>query len=407
MRFGPDGKDYFWINDMDTVVLMHPYQPALVGKPLTAHVDSTIRRVFVDAVKRVKQSAGVFVDYQMQWQDDPTRIVPKLSYVKLYRPWGWVLGTGLYVDDVRAEIAQLTDHLLWLMMGVMVASGVLCFYVYQQATAVDKKRRRAERINRTLTAISNAVNTTFDLDELYGTIHGALGQVIDVTNFFIALYDREKDAISFPFYQDDVDYDFPEIREIDTSGSMTARVIRSAAPVLVSRREILAWAAEQGVPPVGTPAALWLGVPLKIKNTVIGVMATQSYTQSDHFDAKDLEVFVAVSEQVAVAIDRKRKEAALHRSVRRYRMLAENQSDVVVALSPSGELTYCSPAIREFGGYEPAEEIGNHIRIYFADAREMERGLKRFDVMLKNHQPGNFEMLFQPVGRDAFPVEIG
>jgi PAS domain S-box-containing protein len=70
-------------------------------------------------------------------------------------------------------------------------------------------------------------------------------------------------------------------------------------------------------------------------------------------------------------------------------------------------LTYCSPAIRDFGGYEPADEIGNHIRIYFADASEMERGLKRFDVMLKNHQPGNFEMLFQPVGRDAFPVEIG
>jgi GAF domain-containing protein len=62
---------------------------------------------------------------------------------------------------------------------------------------------------------------------------------------------------------------------------------------------------------VGTPAALWLGVPLKIKNEVIGVMTTQSYTNAHHFDKTDVDVFVSVSDQVAMAIERKAYEIQL------------------------------------------------------------------------------------------------
>ena len=62
---------------------------------------------------------------------------------------------------------------------------------------------------------------------------------------------------------------------------------------------------------MGTPAALWLGVPLKIKNEVIGVMTTQSYTNAHHFDKTDVDVFVSVSDQVAMAIERKAYEIQL------------------------------------------------------------------------------------------------
>ena len=407
MRFGPEGKDYFWVNDLSVVVLMHPYQPELVGKSLRDFTDATGRRVFNDAVDMLNRSGEGFADYLWQWQDDPSRIVPKLSYLKLYQPWGWVLGTGLYVEDVHTEIAALTRNLLWLLTGVVVVSLLFCFYVFQQALAVDGKRRRAERINTVLIRISNAVNTTFDLEALYPSIHQSLGEIINVPNFFIALVDRETGSIAFPYYQDEVDQDYPVIEDVHRSGSLTARVIHTAEPVLSSREETLAWARSQGMPPTGTPAELWLGVPLKIKNEVIGVMAIQSYTHPDHFDDTDVDVFVSVSDQVAVAIERRRNETALRNSFRQYRMLAENHRDVVVSLSPSGMVTYCSPAIKAFGGYEPAEAIGRHISAYFADTWEKERGLRQFAHMVENHLAGNFEMKFKPKSKAPFSVEIG
>jgi PAS domain S-box-containing protein len=407
IRFGPEGKDYFWVNDRSVVVLMHPYQPELVGKSLRDYTDASGRRVFNDALDMVERSGEGFFDYLWQWQDDPSRTVAKLSYLKLYQPWGWVLGTGLYVEDVHSEIAVLTRKLLWLLMGVVVVSMLFCFYVFHQSLAVDDKRRRAERINTVLIRISNAVNTTFDLEALYPSIHQSLGEIIDVPNFFIALVDRDTGSIAFPYYQDEMDSDYPVIQDIHRSGSLTARVIHTAEPVLCTREETLAWARSQGMPPTGTPAALWLGVPLKIKNEVIGVMAIQSYTHSDHFDDTDVDVFVSVSDQVAVAIERRRNETALRNSFRQYQMLAENHRDVVVSLSPSGMVTYCSPAIRAFGGYEPAEEIGRHFSSYFADASEKERGLRQFANMVQHQLAGNFEMQFKPKSRAPFSVEIG
>ena len=310
-RFGAEGNDYCWISDLETVVLMHPYQPDWVGRRLAEHPDASTSRAFTKSIDLVKASGEGFVDYQWQWPDDPSRIGPKLSYVKGYEPWGWMLGTGLYVDDVHAEVSFLTRQLFALLLAVLIVSTVFCLYVYQQASAIDRQRQRAEGINRVLIQISNATNTTFDLDALYRSIHLSLGEIIDVSNFFIALYDRKTDAISFPYYRDEVDKIYPMIGNIHRSGSLTAKVIRTAETVLSSREGILEWAASQGEPPVGTPAALWLGVPLKIKNEVIGVMVTQSYTDPHHFDETDVGVFVSVSDQVAMAIERKTYEMQL------------------------------------------------------------------------------------------------
>ena len=62
--------------------------------------------------------------------------------------------------------------------------------------------KHAEAINRVLFQISNAINTTKDLDQLYASIHHTLGRIIDVTNFYIALYDIEKRTLRFPYFRD-------------------------------------------------------------------------------------------------------------------------------------------------------------------------------------------------------------
>jgi methyl-accepting chemotaxis protein len=100
-----DEKEYFWVNDMGPVMLMHPFSKQLNGKDLSENKDPNGKRLFVEFVNVVKRSGGGFVDYL--WPkpglDHP---VPKISYVKGFAPWGWIVGTGIYIDDIDTIFRQ-------------------------------------------------------------------------------------------------------------------------------------------------------------------------------------------------------------------------------------------------------------------------------------------------------------
>ena len=107
LRYGDEGKDYFWITDMHPTMVMHPYLPELDGQDLTNYEDQRGKTLFVAFVEAVRENGSGFVDYYWQWKDDPDRIVPKLSYVEEFEPWQWVIGTGIYIEDVNAAIARV------------------------------------------------------------------------------------------------------------------------------------------------------------------------------------------------------------------------------------------------------------------------------------------------------------
>ncbi|MCB1920606.1 MAG: cache domain-containing protein [Candidatus Competibacteraceae bacterium] len=95
-------QEYFWINDMYPRMIMHPTKPALDGKPLDDLKDPTGKLLFVEFVKVVKQNGAGFVSYLWP-KPGSEQPVPKLSYVKGFEPWGWIVGTGVYIDDIEAE----------------------------------------------------------------------------------------------------------------------------------------------------------------------------------------------------------------------------------------------------------------------------------------------------------------
>ena len=99
LRFGSD--DYFWINDMQPRMVMHPFRPELDGSDLTGFADPNGVHLFVEAVERVKAGGGGFVYYAWPRPGDDAP-VPKVSYVQEFAPWGWVVGSGVYIDDVAA-----------------------------------------------------------------------------------------------------------------------------------------------------------------------------------------------------------------------------------------------------------------------------------------------------------------
>jgi len=119
LRYG--NGDYFWINDLVPRMIMHAAKPELNGQDLTEIKDPLGKHLFVAFVDTVKKDGSGFVEYQ--WpkpgKDAPQ---PKLSFVAGFAPWGWVIGTGVYIDDLDA---QLWDSVRTVIMAVLAVIGVL------------------------------------------------------------------------------------------------------------------------------------------------------------------------------------------------------------------------------------------------------------------------------------------
>ena len=119
LRYGHN--DYFWVNDMAPTMLMHPIKPELDGRDISQTRDPNGKALFVEMVKVVQSQGEGQVDYMWARTSGGTP-VPKISYVKGFTPWGWVVGSGVYVDDMEAAITSMRHQV----MGIAAAliSGV-------------------------------------------------------------------------------------------------------------------------------------------------------------------------------------------------------------------------------------------------------------------------------------------
>jgi len=144
LRFGPDSKDYFWINDMLPRMVMHPYRPDLEGRDVSMVTDSGGKKLFVACVTTVRTAGAGYVDYTWQWQDDPERVVPKISYVKGFAPWDWIIGSGIYIEDVHAEITAITGTLAIICLGILIVIVGLSSYAVWHGARVTREKQQAE-----------------------------------------------------------------------------------------------------------------------------------------------------------------------------------------------------------------------------------------------------------------------
>ncbi|NYZ15231.1 HAMP domain-containing protein [Azospirillum sp. RWY-5-1] len=120
LRF--DGDNYFWINGLDATMLMHPMQPALVGRKLDGVRDAAGAAIFKDMIAIAERDGQGF--YRYYWKN-PADEAPraKSSYIVRFAPWGWVVGAGVHVDDVSGDVRDTVLKLAAL--GALIAVGVL------------------------------------------------------------------------------------------------------------------------------------------------------------------------------------------------------------------------------------------------------------------------------------------
>ena len=165
--------------------------------------------------------------------------------------------------------------------------------------------KRAEKLQKTLYRISEAANSSQNLDALFVDVHRIIGQLIPADNLIIALYDSESEMITFPYFVDENE-EKPVPRKL--ANGMTEYLLKTGLPLLINLDEFNDLKASKKVESFGKPAYQWLGVPLKTDdNKIIGALIIQIYqpTGRDYTDS-DKEILLFVSTQIAMAIERKR-----------------------------------------------------------------------------------------------------
>ncbi len=141
LRYGAEKKDYFWINDMHPRMVMHPYRSDLEGKEIRTFQDPNGKHLFVEFVRTVEEHGEGYVDYMWQWKDDPKKIVPKLSFIKGFQPWQWIIGSGIYIEDVYAEIASIRGKLSTISGIILILITMMALYIIKQTMLSDKQRQ--------------------------------------------------------------------------------------------------------------------------------------------------------------------------------------------------------------------------------------------------------------------------
>jgi methyl-accepting chemotaxis protein len=157
-----NGQEYFWINDQTPVMIMHPTNPKLDGQNLSGFKDPDGKALFNDMVQITKDKGAGHVNYRWP-KPGASEPVPKLSYVELFRPWGWIIGSGVYVDDLEAEFKTQAIHALLIGLAIAALLAMLVVLIVRSIT---------QPLQQAVSAMANIASGDGDLTRNLDT-HGS------------------------------------------------------------------------------------------------------------------------------------------------------------------------------------------------------------------------------------------
>jgi PAS domain S-box-containing protein len=251
LHYGQEMKDYFWINDMHPRMVIHPYRTDLNGKDLSNYTDPDGKRVFVEFVNVVKKQGSGYVNYMWQWKDVKSRIVPKISYVKGFAPWGWIIGTGIYIEDVKAEIASIIRNVIEISLFILGVMSVLLATIIVQSFRTERQRRIAEQAlqeseekYRTLVE-SAAEGMLMALEGRYMYANQTIVKLLEYSQEEFSgmpvadIFTESKTHPSYHYVQDFIAGNPPPERfeaQLKTKGGDIKEVILSTSPIAIGGR---------------------------------------------------------------------------------------------------------------------------------------------------------------------------
>lgn len=264
-----------------------------------------------------------------------------------------------------------------------------------------EERKRNENIQTTLYNISNAVNTSKDLQELYEKIQEHLSLVVDTTNCFLAIYHEDTNTLSLPFLRDEKD----SFSKFPAKKTLTGYVIKTGKAQLIDVEKEKELTRLGEIEPVGTPGVSWLGVPLKIKNKIIGVYVIQSYTEDVVYTEEDVHILEFVSDQIATAIERKRDQDRLRDNQEKQRRIFESSPDPIIVVDKNALIIDYNSALLEELNISNEPIVGQNV-FHFIDKKFWRKAIESFNQTWEEGYIKNLEFLVHTVDGSRFEAEV-
>lgn len=226
--------------------------------------------------------------------------------------------------------------------------------------------------------ISKSAYISKDLEDFFVSVHRFLGTIMDVSNFYVAMYDKKTDTISLPFQVDSED----KFASFPAGKTMTGYVIRTRTPLLANEILIKELAKSGQIEIIGTPSKVWLGVPLIISDEVIGVIAVQSYTDAAQYTLRELDLLKFIGDQLAAVILRKAAEESFLKERAYLDQLFEGSPEAIAQLDAEGKVHSINSEFTRLFGYTPQEITGKLIDNFIATDAVYEEAARITEVVL-------------------------
>ncbi len=314
------------------------------------------------------------------------KILPPLSDIK----------ASEYIQEGRRDILELSINEKEFQFIVIGIPDLEVGNIYSSDIT---ERKLAEKIQSVLLRISEATSAASNLKNLFGIIHQQLSRLINTSNFYIALYDPEKDLYSFPYlvdkFDEKVDFTPKQLRK-----SLTDYVRKKGEPLMVDEQAHRQLIQKGEVIMLGSPAAHWLGSPLKTSGGTIGVVAVQSYSDPSVYSEKDLELLTFVSDHIATAIERKR----LEESLKLFNFTIEHSSESMFWIGPDAKFQQVNDFACDILGYSREELLS--MTVHDIDPTLAEEVWPAHWEELREKGSLTFETIHRTKSGREFPVEV-
>ncbi len=257
-------------------------------------------------------------------------------------------GETVNVEGTRKRKDGTTVEVSVLVRPITTESGETGLYtIYREIT----QQKQAERLQSALYRIADKASSALDLQELYKAIHGILQELMYAKNCYIAFHDPVTDMVSFPYFVDEKDPQFPPHR---FGKGLTEYVLRTGKALLATPARLDALVQRGELERAGSPSLDWMGVPLKKGDHTFGTLVVQSYRENVRYGEHEKEILTFVSQQIANAVEHRRNQEAIRESENKFRGLAETAVQAIF-ICDGARFLYVNPATELIFGYSRRE----------------------------------------------------
>ncbi len=228
-------------------------------------------------------------------------------------------------------------------------------FTIENANLFRQTQLRAEE-TAAINDLGRALASRLDLDRVLDEVYRGVSRLLDTTNFFIGLYDPEKNENAFAINVTESILDKSIVR-LPADKGLSGYVVRTREQILITDG-VEKWMQARGMTNVGEPAKSWMGLPLLLGDQVLGVMAVQDYHQFDAYDEHDLYIFSAIANQASIAIQNARLFEQIRASENRFRDVSTISGDYIWETDLEWKYTYVSERVKDIIGYTPEELLG-------------------------------------------------